>query len=86
MTKEELVLKLKEIVAKYVEEEHMPTEFDESLDLINDLGINSMHIIDIIIDVENEFDILISDEEIQQMTSLGKVIEILESKVLEKDS
>ena len=83
--REELSEKLKGIVLSYIPEEEMPETIDYDMDLINDLGVNSMHLIDIVIDVENEYDITISDEELQSMSSLNKVLDVLMKKLEEKE-
>ena len=85
ITREELSEKLKDIVMSYIPEEEMPETIDYDMDLINDLGVNSMHLIDIVIDVENEYDITISDEELQSMNSLNKVLDVLMKKLEEKE-
>ncbi len=84
ISKEELSEKLKTIIESYIPEEDMPDEFSLDMDLTNELGINSMHVIDIIIDIENEFDIMISDEELQTMTTGASVIETILKKLEEK--
>ena len=86
ITKEELSEKLITIIETYIPEEEMPNSIDLDLDLTNDLGINSMHLIDIIIDIENEFDIIISDEEIQKMTSGNKAVEVILAKLSEPEN
>ena len=84
VTKEELSEKLKEIVLSYVPEGDVPETIDYDADLTNDLGINSMHVIDIVIDIENEYDITISDVELQGMNTLNKTLEVLLPKLEEK--
>lgn len=85
ISREELSEKLKSIVLSYIPEEEMPETIDYDMDLINDLGVNSMHLIDIVIDVENEYDITISDEELQSMNSLNKVLDVLMKKLEDKE-
>lgn len=85
ISREELSEKLKGIVLSYIPEEEMPETIDYNMDLINDLGVNSMHLIDIVIDVENEYDITISDEELQSMNSLNKVLDVLMKKLEDKE-
>lgn len=85
ISREELSEKLKGIVLSYIPEEEMPENIDYNMDLINDLGVNSMHLIDIVIDVENEYDITISDEELQSMNSLNKVLDVLMKKLEDKE-
>lgn len=84
LTREELSEKLMSIVKSYIPENEMPENIDYDSNLTNDLGINSMHVIDIVIDIENEFDITIEDEELQSMDTLHKVLDVLQSKLEEK--
>ncbi len=84
MERDAILEKLKIIISTYIEEKDKLDGLSPESDLIKDLGINSMHVVDIIIDVESEFDILIEDDQIQQMTSLEKTVEIIESKIAEK--
>ena len=86
VSREELSEKLKSIVESYIPEDEMPETIDYDQDLINDLGINSMHVIDIVIDIENEYDITIEDEELQTMSSLNKVLDVLTKKLEEKEA
>lgn len=85
ISKEVLSEKLKSIIKSYIPEEEMPESVSLDMDLTNDLGINSMHVIDIIIDIENEFDIIITDEEIQQMTTGTKAVSVILEKLNQKD-
>ncbi|RNC83295.1 MAG: acyl carrier protein [Balneola sp.] len=85
ISKEELSEKLKTIIESYIPEEEMPEKFSLDMNLTEELGINSMHVIDIIIDIENEFDIMISDEELQNMTTGANVIETILNKLKEKE-
>lgn len=81
MTKEEVLGKLKEIVAPYVEDKEKITVLNDDMELVNDLGVNSANVVDIVLDVESEFDILIEDEEITQMNTISMAVDIIVSKV-----
>jgi acyl carrier protein len=83
ITKEELSDRLISIVKSYIHEDEMPESINYDMDLTNDLGINSMHVIDIVIDIENEYDITIEDDELQNMTTLNKVLGIIMAKLEE---
>ena len=56
-------------------------ELDKNTDFLEDLQINSAHLIDIILDIEDEFDIEISDEEAEEMLTVEKTVGIIESKI-----
>tara|TARA_E500000331_G_scaffold355442_1_gene410906 strand:+ start:1384 stop:1638 length:255 start_codon:yes stop_codon:yes gene_type:complete len=75
---------LKEIIAVYVPEKEILDNLTLEYDLINDLKINSAHIVDIVLDVEEKYDIMIEDDAIMQMGTIGQAIDIIHGKVLEK--
>jgi len=41
--------------------------------LINDLGADSLHVVELIIAFENEYDIEIPDEDTEQLDTVGKI-------------
>ena len=57
MNREELISKLKVIVKPYVQDEEAFNNLTEDTDFINDLKINSANLVDVVLDVEDEFDI-----------------------------
>ena len=58
-----------------------PEEVTESAELINDLGINSLELADLVLLCEERFDITIEDDEVQNFVTVGDVVEFLGSKV-----
>lgn len=55
-------------------------DFSEDMDLINDLKINSAHIVDIVLDIEDKFDIMIEDEVIGKMNTLNDAVDTVIAK------
>ncbi len=57
-------------------------EEDVTLDaeLINDLGINSLELADLILLCEEKFDIEIKDDDIHQFVTVGNVVDYLTEK------
>lgn len=49
--------------------------------LIDDLKINSAHIVDIIIDIESSFDIMIDDESINEMNTVGDSVSVIKKMI-----
>jgi len=47
-------------------------------DMLRDLQINSAHLVDIILDMEEEFDIEIDDTTAEKMLTVGEAIDITE--------
>jgi acyl carrier protein len=84
MDKNKIQEELKNIIAVYVPEKEILDNLILEHDLINDLKINSAHIVDIVLDVEEKYDIMIEDDVIMQMGTIGQAIDIIHGKVLEK--
>ena len=81
MTREALLEKVKEIIKPYVGDNEAFDIVTEASDLINDLKINSAHVVDIVLDIESEFDIMIDDDEINDMTTVASSIDLIQSKM-----
>jgi acyl carrier protein len=82
MTKEELIIKLKAIVKPYIQDEEAFINLTEETDFINDLKINSANLVDVVLDVEDEFNIEIDNDSMEKMLSVKAAIEIIEQKLL----
>ncbi len=84
MANEELLSKLKTIIAPYVQNQEGLKNLTENTDFIKDLEINSANLVDVILDVEDEFDIEIDNESMEKMLTVKASIEIIEAKLAEK--
>ncbi|TPN88848.1 acyl carrier protein [Aquimarina algicola] len=84
MTQEELLSKLKTIITPYVQNEKALGELNEETDFIKDLEINSANLVDVALDVEDEFDIEIDNEAMEKMLTVGASVSIIEQKLAEK--
>lgn len=84
MSREEIENKLKEIIEPYVQEKGALENLQSETDLLRDLKINSAHLVDIILDMEDAFDIEIDDESAEAMLTVGQAVDITE-KLLEKE-
>ena len=84
MTKEELISKLKTIVQPYIQDEEAFNNLSEATDFINDLKINSANLVDVILDVEDEFDIRIENDDMEKMTSVKAAMDIVNEKLAAK--
>lgn len=80
MGKDEIIYCLKTIVSPYVQNDHAFKNFNEQTDFIKDLEIHSAHLVDIILDVEEEFDITIENEAMDNMLTVKDAIGIIELK------
>jgi len=84
MNNEALIEKLKKIVHPYIQDEEAFKNLSESTDFINDLKINSANLVDVVLDVEDEFDIKIENEEMEEMLSVKAAIDIVNKKLQDK--
>jgi len=81
MTKEELIAKLKGIVAAYVQDEEAFKNLSEDTDFVKDLKINSANLVDIILDIEDEFDIRLENEDMEKMLDVKSAMAIVNTKL-----
>ena len=81
MNRKDLITSLQKIVKPYVQDQEAFRNLSEETDFINDLKINSANLVDIILDVEDEFDIEIDNESMEKMLSVRTAIEIIETKL-----
>ena len=84
MDKEEAIQKLKEIVKPYVKEASLLENINEDTDFINDLNINSANLVDVILDVEEVFDIEIDAESMEKMRDVKSALAVIEEKLSTK--
>ena len=83
MTRKELITSLRKIIKPYSQNQEAFKNLSEETDFINDLKINSANLIDIILDVEDEFGIEIDNKSMEKMLSIKSAIDIIESKLAE---
>ena len=80
-TSDEIITKLKAIVKPYVNNAKGLDNLNPKTEFIKDLEINSANLVDVILDVEDEFDIRIENDEMEKMLSVGASLEIIKSKI-----
>jgi len=81
MDKETLIAELKAIVKPYAKDEAALDNINEQTDFINDLKINSANLVDVILDVEEKYNIIIDNESMERMVNVKAAMEIIESKL-----
>lgn len=65
-----------------VEDLHVEAaEITMEAELINDLGINSLELADLICACEEEFDLEIDDDDLREFITVGDVVKYLEENV-----
>jgi len=81
MDQEAAILKLKAIVKPYVKNEEALQLIDENTDFINDLNINSANLVDVVLDVEEVFDIEIDADSMEKMRDVKSALAVIEEKL-----
>lgn len=67
--------KLKEIIYSVIEDQDM--EITEESEFIDDLGLSSMEFFNLITLIENSYHIKISDRQVQELETVGDIIDII---------
>lgn len=75
----DLLAKIKEIVVEELGVDASKVTPEASF--IDDLGADSLDTVELIMKLEEEFDIEIPDEDAEKLTTVGKAIEYLQDKV-----
>ena len=81
MDREQLITKLKPIIEPYVQDAEAFKNLSEDTDFVNDLKINSANLVDIILDIEDEFDIRLENEDMEQMLDVKSAMNSVTSKI-----
>ncbi|MDE7154131.1 MAG: acyl carrier protein [Muribaculaceae bacterium] len=79
---EEVASKVKEIIVDLLGAEE--SKVTESASFTTDLGADSLETVDLIMKLEQEFDIEIPEEEANGITTVGQAIEYVQKAVAEK--
>lgn len=82
MNDQEIIEKLKKVILPYIDDESLLENVSMDAHLTRDLKINSASIVDVVLDVEEMFDIEISDDDIGEMETIGSCINILKQSNL----
>ena len=79
MKKEEMLSRLKEIIIDRldVEEDQIVPEAS----FVEDLGADSLDIVELIMGIEEEFDIEIPDEDAEKLTTVGEAMNYTQGKL-----
>ncbi len=81
MEREAIIEKLRSIVKPFTKEIQAFDNLTETTDFINDLKINSANLVDIVLDIEDAFHIVIDDQSMEKMLDVKSAIDIVQSKL-----
>jgi acyl carrier protein len=77
----ELRKEIIEILKRYAINKKIFEKLPENPHIINDLKINSARLVDIVIDMEEKFNIEIENENLKKLIYLNDIIAMIESKI-----
>ncbi|MCX2474756.1 phosphopantetheine-binding protein [Pedobacter sp. MC2016-05] len=80
MSKEEIIAELKNIITPYSEETIALQSIDDDTDFLKDLKINSANLVDIVLDIEDRFNIEIDNDSMAKMLTVKATVDIIENK------
>ena len=75
---------LRDIIKIYLPEDVEASDITEDSHFVNELNINSAHLVDIVLDVEDAFDIRLENEDMDQMQTVKDALQIIDVKIAEK--
>ncbi|QBA64133.1 acyl carrier protein [Muriicola soli] len=81
MSNEDRYSTLKSIIKPYLPDDISSDSITKDSHLINELNINSANLVDIVLDVEDAFDITLENEEMDDMQTVGDALAIIEAKL-----
>jgi acyl carrier protein len=84
MNEKETFEELKKIIKPYINDQEAFDNLTESTDFINDLKINSANLVDLILDIEAFYDILIDNEAMEKMINVKEALVIIKTKLAQK--
>jgi len=79
MKKEEILSRLKEIIVDRLDVEE--DQIVQEASFVEDLGADSLDIVELIMGIEEEFDIEIPDEDAEKLTTVGEAMNYTLSKI-----
>ncbi|TAF72064.1 MAG: acyl carrier protein [Flavobacterium sp.] len=72
---------LKEIIKPYIQNQEAIETLTEETDFIKDLQINSSNLVDIVLDIEEKYEIVIDNPSMERMINVKAALEIIDAKL-----
>ncbi len=79
--KSQMIAEMKTIIKPYVQDQEAFKTLNEETDFINDLKVNSANLVDIILDIEDKYDIEIDNESMEKMLTVKAALEVVNDKL-----
>lgn len=84
MTSEEIYAQLEPIIKTYLPEDVSSQQINLNSDLTKELNINSAYLVDIILDIEDAFDIEFKNDDMEKLRTVNDTIAIIKLKTAAK--
>ena len=84
MTSEEIFAQLVPIITTYLPQDVSADAVKLESDLTAELNINSAHLVDVVLDVEDGFNIEFANADMEQLRTVQDAIEIIQQKLTSK--
>lgn len=81
MDNQEIKQKVLKILGPYAKNKDALNSATESTNILKDLEVNSSRLVDIILALEDEFDIEIDDSEADKVQTVGAAIDLIKKKI-----
>ncbi|MFN7099606.1 MAG: acyl carrier protein [Flavobacterium sp.] len=85
MNKEQTIAELKALIKPYVGNIEALEVLTEDTDFIADLKINSANLVDVVLDIEEKYDIIIDNESMEKMLTVKAAMAIIEDKLASRN-
>lgn len=81
MNAEEIYAQLLPIITTYLPADVDASNINKDSDLTKELNINSAHLVDVVLDVEDSFDLEFANADIESLRTVNDAIEIIQKKI-----
>lgn len=80
MTSQEIYIQLKPIIKAYLPEDVPVDTLNVNSDLTRELNINSAHLVDIVLDIEDAFSVEFKNEDMENLRNISDAINLIKAK------
>jgi acyl carrier protein len=80
LSSQTILKQLIDVIAKYSMDEQACRKGSMASHILNDLRVNSARLIDVVLEIEDVFNISVTDEEMDKMITAGDAIDLIQQK------
>lgn len=80
MMADDVLAELKRLIKKYVRKQDALESAGPATRIREDLGVSSANLVDIVMEIEEAFDLTIEDQELANITTIGDALKLIEAK------